>query len=187
MAVTSIPLIPLKGDTPSTNGADAYEHLKDSMGRFRTQSLFWENRHPEYPAPFTLKDRDHQGCISMYRKYMEIGDPTEYRMAIAILGSWKHWEALCSSKWFSEYIIRWRAELQVRLESDRFDTMLELEKNHRGSPAAAAATKWLADRYSTKPKRGRPSKGEKKQALREATEEDKLLEEEATRLGLNNE
>jgi len=184
MTVSSIPV----GDIDKAEeGSDAYEYLKDSMGRFRTQSLFWEMRQPKYPAPFTLKDKDHQGRISMYRKYMEIGDPTEYRTAIALLGHWRHWEALCSSKWFSEYINRWRGELAVKLESDRFSNMLEIEKNQKGSPAGTQATKWLADRYSTTPKktkRGRPTKAEKLQALKNETEEEQLLVEEAERLGL---
>jgi hypothetical protein len=168
------------------DGADAYEHLKDSMGRFRTQSLFWEKRHTKYPAPFTLKDKDHKGRISMYRKYMEIGDPTEYRTALALLGSWRHWQALTSSDWFAEFIERWRAELQTKFESDRFQQMLDLEVSHKGTPLGAKATTWLAERYAQekKPKRGRPSNAEKAKHLKTISEEDKLLNEEAQRLGL---
>ena len=169
-------------------GADAYEHLKDNQGRFRTQSLFWEKRHPNYPAPFTLKDREHKGRLSMYEKYMEIGDPTEYRTAIALLGSWKHWKLLTSSKWFEEYIVRWREELKVKFESDRFAAMEDIERSQKGTAQAMGATKWLADRYSTpkNPKRGRPSKAEKAALLKEESQEDKLLIEEAERLGLND-
>lgn len=66
---------------------DAFETLKDSQGRFRTKSLFVEMKHPDYSAPYTLKDYDHKGAMSMYQKYMAIGDPTEYEQAIALLGS----------------------------------------------------------------------------------------------------
>lgn len=182
MAITNIPL---KGDTDK-DGAAAYEALKDSVGRFRTQSLFVEHLHPKYPAPFTLKDREHKGRMSMYEKYMEIGDPTEYRTAIALLGTWRHWQVLTTKDWFKPHVERWRQELSVKLESDRFTEMLEVETSLKGTPTAIAATKWLADRYSTskKPKRGRPSKTEKAQILQEESQEDKLLIEEAERLGL---
>ena len=167
-------------------GADAYEALKDSIGRFRTQSLFVEHLHPKYPAPFTLKDKPHKGRMSMYQKYMEIGDPTEYRTAIALLGTWRHWQVLTATDWFKPHVTRWRAELAVKLESDRFTEMLEVETSLKGTPTAIAATKWLADRYSTpiKPKRGRPSKTEKAKVLSDESQEDKLLLEEAERLGL---
>ena len=167
-------------------GAVAYEELKDVMGRFRTQSLFVENKLDKYPAPFTLKPYDHRGCISMYRKYMEYGDPTEYTQAIALLGSWKHWQTLCAAPWFIPYINEWRDELATKFESDRFREMSKVAEDQPGTPVGVQATKWLAERYSKveKPKRGRPSKAEKKAALKEAMAEDELLTEEAARLGL---
>lgn len=123
----------------------------------------------------------------MYQKYMEIGDPTEYRTAIALLGTWRHWQVLTTCDWFKPHVERWRNELAIKLESDRFTEMLEVETSRKGTPTAIAATKWLADRYSTtpnKPKRGRPSKAEKTKLLKEESEEDSLLQEEAERLGL---
>ena len=167
------------------NDADAYDHLKDSMGRFRTQSLFIEMKNSKYPAPFTLKDTDTNGAISMYRKYMEIGDPTEYSTAIALLGSWRHWQILTACAWFQEHIAKWRDELAVKFESDRYQEMVSMAINHKG-PAGVAATKWLADRYSHRsiPKRGRPSTAEKRAILKEESDEDKLLSEEAERIGL---
>lgn len=125
----------------------------------------------------------------MYRKYMEIGDPTEYRIAVGLLGSWEHWSNLCECTWFKPYIEKWRNELAVKFESDRYQEMLDVAEKSKGTPQGVQATKWLAERYSTptKPKRGRPSKAEKKAALKEATEEEQLLQEEANRLGLSNE
>ena len=167
--------------------ADTFELLKDSMGRFRTVSLFVETKHDSYPAPFTLKDRDHRGAISMYRKYMEIGDPTEYTTALELLGSWRHWQQLTKASWFQEYILRWREELAIKFEAERFKEMEDIVENHKGTPMAIQATKWLADRYKTKsnkPRRGRPSKEEKQAHLVKETKEDKLVAEEAERLGL---
>jgi hypothetical protein len=170
----------------TTKGADAYEHLKDSVGRPRTQSLFYEMRSPKYPAPFTLKDKDHKGRVSMYRLYMEIGDPTEYQQSQTLLGSWEHWLRLTNTEWFKEYITRWRLELKTKFESDRYEEMKEVAKTQKGTPQGVQATKWLAERYAPKttPIRGRPSKAEKARHLRSSTEEDKLIKEEAERLGL---
>lgn len=173
------------GGSTTLPDAGAYDHLKDSQGRFRTQSLFVEYKHDKYPAPFTLKEYDHRGSLSMYRKYMEIGDPTEYSMAIALLGSWRHWKMLTASQWFKPFITQWRKELKTKFESDRYREMVEVAKTQGGTPQGIQATKWLAERYSEpQTKRGRPSKSEKAQALKEEKEEEALLREEAERLGL---
>lgn len=185
MTISSIPV----GDKDKAkDDAAAYETLKDSLGRFRTQSLFYESRHPKYPAPFTLKDYEHKGRMSMYQKYMEIGDPTEYRTAIALLGSWRHWQVLTSASWFQPHIERWRKELKIKFESDRYAEMLKIEESHTGTPMGLQATKWLAERYSDVPKkkRGRPTKAEVTANAKEESQEEKLLLEEAERLGLND-
>ena len=182
----SVKPIPVpKGDNILPD-AGAYASLKDSLGRFRTQSLFVEFKNDQYPAPFTLKPYDHRGRMSMYRKYMEIGDPTEYSQAIGLLGSWAHWQALCKAKWFKPYVTEWRNELRVKFESDRYREMAEVAETHPGTPVGVQASKWLAERYSSAKdlKRGRPSKAEKAAALKQATEEDDLVAEEAERLGL---
>lgn len=188
MHTTPTGLTTLTTLTVPTPGAAAYDTLKDSMGRFRTQSLFVEMKHDKYPAPFTLKDQPHKGAVSMYEKYMEIGDPTEYATAIGLLGSWRHWEALTSTNWFKPYISRWRDELKIQLESERFREMSSIVETMPGTPQAIQATKWLAERYSKRPntKRGRPSKAERARALKKETEEDKLLAEEAVRVGISN-
>ena len=182
----SVKSIKVPKGTNTLPDADAYASLKDSMGRPRTQSLFVEMKHDKYPAPYTLKPYDHRGRMSMYRKYMEIGDPTEYSQAIGLLGSWKHWTQLCNCEWFKPYITEWRNELKVKFESDRYREMQEVADTCKGTPQGVQATKWLAERYSRveAPKRGRPSKAEKAAALREATEEQELLAEEHQRLGL---
>lgn len=177
-------------DTDIEVDADAaYKALKDTMGRFRTQSLFIEHRNPKYPSPFTLKDQDHKGATSMRLKYLEISDPTEYSTAIALLGpqGWRHWQILTQCTWFKPHLARWRSELKTKFESDRFQEMRDVADHQKGTPAGVAATKWLADRYSSKgtaPKRGRPSESEKALLLREESAEDKLLEEEGERVGL---
>lgn len=164
-------------DTPT-----GYEHLKDSMGRFRTQSLFVEHKHDSYPAPFTLKEYDNKGALSMYQLYMEKSDPTEYSVAIGLLGSWRHWEQLVATEWFKPYIDQWRKELKVKLEYERFSEMESAAKK-----GDLRGTKWLDDKYgpSKSSKRGRPSKAEKNKLLREERENEILLKEEAERMELD--
>jgi hypothetical protein len=160
--------------------------LKDSQGRFRTQSLFWESRHPDMKPVFTMKKREHEGCISMYEKYMEIADPTEYQVAIRLLGSWDHWQKLCRLPWFKEMADEWRAELKIRMASDRYYEMAETARDHKGQPNGIQATKWLSEQYGEKPqsKRGRPSKAEKEAALKQAASDMQDLEDDALIIGL---
>lgn len=155
--------------------------LKDKMGRYRTQSLFVEHKHPEYPAPFTLKEYDHKGAVSMYRKYMEISDPTEYTVAKQLLGSWKHWTLLSEAAWFRPLLDEWRTELQVKLTRQRLQEMSDAAANGN-----VTASKWLDDKFGLKAvsKRGRPSNDERKAHLKAAAAESDMVLEEATRLGL---
>ena len=137
----------------SEGGAEAspealFSDFKDTQGRFRTLSLFYESRHPDYKSYFTTKKYDHEGHISLYRKYMEIADPTEYQVAQRLFGSWDHWKALNASKWFTEMVTPWREELKVKLESERYHEMKKVAKSK--GPAGPAASKWLAERYGEK-------------------------------------
>ena len=170
-------------------GPEIFDSFKDTQGRFRTQSLFIETPHESYPAYFTLKKSDHtkNGKVytSLYRKYMEIGDPTEYQMAIRLFGSWDHWLALTKSKWFGEHLTGWREELKTRLESDRYFEMDQVAKTCSLQPQGIQATKWLAERYgdTATAKRGRPSKAEKAKHLRKLQDESEDLKEDAKRIG----
>lgn len=183
----TLPTTPKGVESDAEVGLDLFEQLKDSQGRFRTQSLFWEMRNPDYPAYFTLKkediERDGIHYISLYRKYMEIGDPTEYQVALRLLGSWDHWQGLCKTKWFKEHLTGWREELKVRMESDRYFEMVSKVKED--GPQSLQATRWLAERYTQGENlRGRPSKAEKAAHLKRVTQRTADLEDDASRIGL---
>ena len=183
----SNPAYPVGVTSTDEAGPEIFESLKDSQGRFRTQSLFWETRHESYPAHFTTKqrsiERDGVTYISMYQKYMEIADPTEYQVAIRLLGSWEHWQALLRAKWFVTLITGWREELAARIESERYYEGSSLAKKGNLS-----ATKFLADRYGETSKqvkkRGRPSKEEKAAHLKLVEQEASDLAEDAARIGV---
>ena len=167
-------------EVPSGDDPSKY---KDTMGRFRTLSLFREFPKTGYPAFFTLKRDNRDGYTSMYLKYMEISDPTEYKVAIQLLGSWQHWVLLTEANWFKEHLDIWREELKVKLASERYHEML---KNVDDPKTTVAATKWLADNYGEKhtPKRGRPSATEKQDYLRNLKQETSEIDEDAQRIGL---
>lgn len=169
---------------------EVFEAFKDTGGRYRTKSLFIETPHDTYPCYFTRKTYDFtkngKTFISLYLKYMEIADPTEYQVAVQLFGSWAHWQALCAAKWFVEMITPWRLELQVQMESSRYHEMKGHIANDPGSPTAIQASKWLATRYGEDAtvKRGRPSKAEKEGHLKRITQEEKDLEDDMQRIGL---
>lgn len=170
---------------------DVFESFKDTMGRYRTKSLFIEHINDSYPAFFTTKSYDvvKKGITyhSLYLKYMDIGDPTEYQAGVKLLGSWEHWQAMLRSKWFTDLITPWRLELQVKLESARYHEMKRHITNDPGSPQAIQASKWLADRYGSKAtaKRGRPSKAEKEGHLKRLATEERDTNEDLKRIGLS--
>lgn len=182
---------PVGGKEPDPSGLELFDAFKDTQGRYRTQSLFYETRHPSYPAYFTTKKYHltKKGKVyhSLYLKYMEIADPTEYQVAVQLFGSWDHWQALLKAKWFVELITGWREELKVRLESERFYEMKDMLEKAPNSPQALQATKWLADRYGEKATatRGRPTKEEKATHLKRLAESTAELDEDAERIGLN--
>lgn len=169
---------------------DIFESFKDTQGRFRTKSLFIETPHDSYPAFFTTKSYDFtKGGVtyfSLYKKYIEIADPTEYQVGIKLFGSWEHWQVITKSKWFTDLITPWRLELQVMMESSRYHEMKGHIANDPGSPSAIQASKWLAERYGSKAtaKRGRPTKAEKEGHLKRIAEDEKELEEDMQRIGL---
>lgn len=119
-----------------------------------TQALFYEFRHQttsQVPAPYNLKETDWEGTQSMYQIYM--AHDTEYDAAMALLGSWMHWEKLCKSPWFIKHKEKWDAEKEVIKQAIAEKTLIEQAK--AGNVQAA---KLLRD-GKTKPtaaKRGRP-------------------------------
>ncbi len=172
-------------------GPGPFDSFKDAQGRYRTQSLFVEYLHESYPASFTTKRydvvKDGKTYYSLYLKYMEIADPTEYKVAVRLFGSWDHWQALLRAKWFRELVTGWREELKVKMESDRYHEMADHVTKNPDSPQAIQASKWLADRYGDKKtiKRGRPSEAERAKHLQQLTTESEETDDDMKRLGLD--
>lgn len=167
--------------------------MKDKQGRYRTRSLFWEYRVDGYDPVFTLKEYDYKGYISLRKKYLEIADPTEYKFATRMFGSWEHWDRIKDVPWFNELLTEWRNELKVRLSSDVFHRMQDLAKKNAGSPQGMGADKFIFDNFvkdkdtsKPAPKRGRPSKEEVKGAVKQAAKSKQEYLDDAARIGLSD-
>lgn len=171
------------GDNMTLIVAHIPNRFKTEQGVRLTRGLFYETTLLDKSTVlYTLKTEDHQGYSSLYRLYMEIGDPTEYKFAQAYLDGWDHWEVLTKSTWFIPHVERWRRELQVRGASEALSRISEIAKANDKN--AFAANKFLLE---TKKKNevGRPSK----EAVREAAEKHfsdiNQIDEDAKRLNLN--
>lgn len=121
----------------------------------KTQALFYEFRHqtkmPVEDIPYNLKTKDWQGTKSMYLIYMQY--ETEYDAAIALLGSWPHWERLRKAPWFAKHLEEWNAERALRDEALARKTLLNQAREGNVTAAKAILAK--------DNKRGRPSNKEK--------------------------
>jgi len=158
--------------------------LKDSMGRFRTASLFYEINQTDIPAIFTLKEEDteYKGKLhlSMKRLYLEMCDPTEYIFATTILFSYPQWERMVENSQIAPHIESWRKELNLYLKAMAVQKNIQLSKQ-----GSYNATKWLSDRGWQEAERGRPTEKERQARLKEDREIIKQLEEDSLRLVQN--
>lgn len=91
-------------------------------------------------------------------------DPTEYKPAIKLCGSWREWQRL-KRDWpqFNGYIQEWKDELEIKLESRALQKIQELSKGDDNK--ALTAAKFIAE--TKRRKVGRPSKAEKDRAVKE--------------------
>lgn len=139
-------------------------------GQRYMQGMFYEMASVDKSACiYTLKDSDHLGYPSLYRLYMQIADPTEWRFATTCLDGYEHWDMLCQSQWFQAYVTRWRYELELRIKSE---ALVRIEADSRsGSKSAPMSNRFLVSKgWQDKNTKGRPSKHEiKKEASRLAT------------------
>lgn len=137
--------------------------LQDSLHRYRTKSLFYEYRQPDYGWIWTLKDYDYatpEGvAYSLKQIYMNYKDPTEGRISTELLTSHSHWQSMTGLFWFKPILDKWREELEIRI---RADALLQIRLQ---SDKSTSAAQFLAQgRWKTN--RGRPSKAEKERELK---------------------
>lgn len=155
-------------------------------GMYLTRSLFFETTLADKTGVmYTLKDEDHEGYPSLYRLYMEEGDPTEWRFANKYLAGWAHWEKLCECVWFKDYLDRWRRELELKYKSESLARIITLSKT-------TSKEQFIANRYiiekgwnSKESTKGRPSKQQIREAANDYLSHNSQVMDDFKRLGIN--
>lgn len=158
--------------------------FKDKLGRWRTRSLFKEfhSHNPEYPPVFTLKEYEEGGLPSVRQLFLSYKDPTGYKFAKEVLGSYEHWKKLLDTDWFPQYLEEWQAELEVKLVSD---SLLKIKEISIGPSAQAFnAAKYLAEKGWEPVKQGRPKKSDKDKTAKVQAGIEAEVEEDLQRIRL---
>lgn len=168
------------------------ELFRNSVGQLYTRRVFLEtsyNLNDRSMIQYTLTDRDHpDGYVSLYRLYMEAEDPTEFRFAETYLDSFEHWKLICATEWFKPIVARWRKSLEAKIRQQIVDRVISISKDDTHKNQFEALKVMLQGSWKEKEetrKAGRPSKEEIKGHLVKEAEEDKMVQEELNRLGVN--
>ena len=136
---------------------DDKEIFLDSEGRPLTQSLFLEIGYNLEYSIYTLKRRDYEfkgkKYISLYLKFIEMMDITEYEFASKYFLGWSHWKRISEHKYIKKHVVEWREELEMNL---RCEGIKQIRKN--ASNGGFQAAKWLTDKGWDVRGAGRPSK-----------------------------
>lgn len=160
--------------------------FKNSNGLYLLRALFFEEAQDKQHVLYSLKEYDHpDGYPSLYKLYMLMEDPTEYRFAKTYLDGWTHWTQLCEAPWFKPIVEGWRKELSVKLSSDALLNMLDIAGG--GGRDAYGANKYLLDNgwFKKEANRvGRPTKEEVKSHLKEEADKHFEIQEDMKRLNL---
>jgi hypothetical protein len=159
--------------------------FKDVVNRWLTAGLFYElNGKGTDFVRFTLGENDRVvGKVTLKaikKLYMSCSDPTEYEFANKYLGGWAHWKELQECEGLKPYIAAWRDEFEIKIRAEAIKQIAVLAKSDKGYQAA----KFLADcGWKTRPA-GAPSKEEKEGFKNQLKEANKLIENDAERLGI---
>lgn len=154
-------------------------------GRALTKALFYEmcTTDPK-TIMYTLKDHPHEGFPSLYQLYMDCEDPTEFDFASQHLAGWAHWQMLCNSNWFKEYLDRWRWELDLKIKSKALRRLTEEAKEGKNVFQAnkfLIESGWLPKKDSSNPV-GRPTQERIKQEAERMVQLDQDILEDHQRL-----
>ena len=101
--------------------------------------------------------------------FLELEDPTEYKPALQLVGTWQEWQRL-KRDWptFKSHINEWKEELDVKLKSKAVEQINKLafsKDNYQ-------ANRWLAEEgFHKRTGAGRPSKADRERASRELAEQ----------------
>lgn len=123
--------------------------LCDAGGRRLTTGLFEELQAADTVSKPVFK-------LSDWREvYLKVGDPTDYKAAMELIGDWDHWQLLANNPVFKAHLDEWRKEVIAAIKSEAIQTLIKHSKGINGTSAA----KYLAEHgYVEKPKKSRQTK-----------------------------
>lgn len=128
------------------------------------------------PTRKLFKQYDPEGKKDLQnwrKRFVAIADPTEYRAAIDLVGSWEEWQRF-KKEWkeFRDVIlIEWLAEVEIKLRSEAISNMCIQAVDPKGT----AAAKWIAEGRYRPRKVGAPSNAEvQRQAKIQASIDDEV-------------
>jgi hypothetical protein len=126
----------------------------DGSGKRVILGLFKEFARPDvkFKPVYTLAE--------MKQTFLEARDPSEYSVAMTLLGDWEHWQEVRNHPLIKPHVEKWQDELEVKLRSEAIVQM----RSHAKQQGGTAAAKWLADKgyalEGSKKPIGRPKKDE---------------------------
>ena len=165
------------------------EDAKDHVNSWRKGSLFFEINTSALTPVFTLKREDHEYKGNTYKAIyplfieLVVDDPTEYDFAMAVFGSWAHWQKISESNMMKEFFEEWRIEAEVARRSLMLKNIIKTATTE-GSKGTTAA-KYIAE-HGWQKKRGRPSKVEVEKERKIQAGIDTNLQEDMERIGLKH-
>ena len=167
--------------------------FKDSLGRYRTSSLFYEYAVKGLPPIWTMQDQTRVVGEVTYPSlkvlYMEMDHIpySEYEFAEIHFGSWDHWDRMSndSNKNLVAMFTTWRLEMEVKLRASALKQIIKEGKSGEGASSLAAA-KYIAEKGYEK-RAGRPTKAAIAKETKVQSGIAQSLLEDAARVGLEDE
>jgi hypothetical protein len=121
--------------------------------------------------------------VSLYQKYLDLEDLTEFRFANQYFDSYEHFKILCESEWFKDHITRWREELRLKLRARVLDRITEIALDGTSKNSFEANKLLLSELANKTPSgRGRPNKTEVAKAVKEIAKEEYALNDDHKRI-----
>lgn len=164
--------------------------FKNSNGQLYTKRIFFETCgviNDRDCVLYTLKDQDHEWegntYISLYKRYLELEDITEFQFANEYFDSYEHFRLLCQLEWFLDHVTRWRRELRLKLKNRLYDA-LKARAASSTDKNAFEAIKLLLTEVDPPQRsgRGRPAKEEINKAVKEIAREEQSLADDHKRV-----
>jgi hypothetical protein len=169
------------------------KNFKNASGQLYTKRLFLEQSYDvndKTPTIYTLKDEDYTTngvtYVSLYKRYLEFKDVSEYFFARTFFESYEHFKMLCECSWFKPHIERWRRELSLTIRAAAINSILDVSRDVEHKNYFEANKMILSGAFEDKRStRGRPSKEEVAQSVKEMAKEDFMSDKDYERLVAN--